>query len=119
MYEYRARLMQRSNGRHAVYDADTIWLSVDLGFGINFDLGPCRLYGINAPEMRGTERHEGVRSRDYVRSLLAPHHSFTVRTFKDTKGKYGRYLVEIMLDDEPRSVNQMLVDEGLAVEADY
>jgi hypothetical protein len=47
MYEYNARLMVRSNGRHPIYDGDTMWLEVDLGFGLTFALGPCRLFGID------------------------------------------------------------------------
>ena len=43
-----------------------------------------------------------------------------IRTYKDKTGKYGRWLAEVYpLDDQSKSFNQMLVDEGLAVEATY
>lgn len=120
-YVYSARLMQRSDGRDPVYDGDTVWLEVliesDVGFGIRnstfFRLGPCRLLGIDTPEMRGAEREQGTVSRDFVRSVLRELEWFTVRTHRDSKGKYGRYLVEIFLPDGS-SLNDTLVEQGLA-----
>jgi len=42
-----------------------------------------------------------------------------VRTYKDKKGKYGRYLVEIFLEEDSfMSVNEAMVEKGLAVEYD-
>ena len=116
MYEYRARLMTRSNGRHPVYDGDTVWLEVDLGCGVLFALGACRLYGINTPEMRGSDKAAGVRARDYVRKEMSGVEWFDIKTHKDKKGKYGRYLVEICLPDNAPTLNERLVNLGHAVE---
>jgi micrococcal nuclease len=117
LYTYRARLTDRSKN-HPVYDADTVRLVADLGFGLLFELGPCRLYGIDAPEMRGSQRPDGIVARDYLRDLLRPGEWFTIRTYKDHKGKYGRYLCEIILDDGT-NVNNQLVKTGHAVLRDY
>ena len=42
----------------------------------------------------------------------------TIKTTKDKKDKYGRYLVTIMLDNslgDLKTVNEVLLSEGLAV----
>ena len=117
LYTYRARLTEGTRN-HPVYDADTVRLTVDLGFGITSDLGPCRLFGINAPEMRGNERPAGIAARDFLRDLIETGKSFTVETIKDRKGKYGRYLCKILLDDGT-NVNELLVESGHAVAREY
>lgn len=117
LYTYRARLSETSK-THPIYDADTVRLVADLGFGLLSELGPCRLYGIDAPEMRGADRPDGIAARDFLRDLLEPGMWFTIRTFKDDKGKYGRYLVEIVLD-AGTNVNELLVETGHAVARDY
>lgn len=119
MYEYEASLMHRSNGRHPVYDGDTVWLKVDLGFGHFFDLGPCRLYGLDTPEVnRKASREAGIAARDFVREKLAPLEKFRIQSEKDTKGKYGRYLVRIYLPDGT-CLNDILIATGHAVAKDY
>ena len=117
LYTYRARLTDTSK-KHPVYDADTVRLTVDLGFGHQFELGPVRLFGINAPEVRGPERPAGIIARDFLRSKLVPGQWFTVKTYKDRKGKYGRYLAEIILDDGT-NINELLVDTGHAEKHEY
>ena len=54
----------------AVYDGDTITVDVDLGFEIAMLKQKLRLYRINAPEVRGSERPEGLVSRDVLIALL-------------------------------------------------
>ena len=118
-YTYEARLMQRQNGRHAIYDGDTLWLTVDLGFGLTFDLGPCRLFGIDTPEVNRTAtKAAGIEARDYVRNVLEPLETFLITTVKDSKGKYGRYLVHVHLSDT-LTLNKALVLNGLAIEKNY
>lgn len=119
MYEYHARLMDRSNGRHPIYDGDTVWLEVDLGFGHSFRLGPCRLFGIDAPEVnRRASREAGLAARDFLRSKLADLEWFRVQTEKDEKGKYGRYLVRIYLQDGT-CLNDVMVATGHAIAKSY
>lgn len=117
MYTYKAKLSENFRG-HPIYDADTVRIVVDLGFGMTADLGPCRLYGINAPEVRGSERPEGLAARDFLRGILRPGEWFTVTTHKDQKGKYGRYLCEITLADGT-NVNDLLVETGHAEAREY
>lgn len=111
MYQYKARLS--GSVEESIYDGDTIKICVDLGFGLYFNLGSCRLLGIDAPEIRGIERPNGLITRDYVRSVFKDIEYFTINTRKDTSDKYGRYLVEIILPDGT-NLNQSLVLLNLA-----
>jgi len=114
MYVYRARVV-------AVYDADTITVDVDLGFHAWLRKVKVRLHGINAPEMRGPERPEGIVARDWLRREILGK-DIVMRTYKagTGKGKYGRWLGEVFrAEDDPVSLNQDLVNNGLAVPASY
>lgn len=113
-YEYLARLMKRET-LDSVYDGDSVWLTVDLGFNLSWDIGPCRLSGIDAPEMRGEEKEAGTLSRDFLRELLGrpENEKFLIRTEKDKTEKYGRYLVTIILPDGT-NVNTLLMESGHA-----
>ncbi len=107
----------------SVYDGDTVRLDVDLGFGIWRRNVPCRLYGINAPELRGESLAAGRAARDRLRQML--HYdepdpepvTIIVRDGEET-GKFGRWLIELRTE-EGLNVNRALVDEGHAVEAFY
>ena len=110
MYEYNAKLIR-------IYDGDTVWVDLDLGFGIWLRNQAIRLKGINTPEVRGSEKAEGIRSRDKLGELLWRDSFLIIKTSKDNqRGKYGRILGEIFIKSEERSVNQILLDEGYAVE---
>lgn len=112
MYEYHAIIT-------AVYDADTVTAEIDLGFMSHLKKVKLRLYGINAPEVRGEERPEGLKARDWLREQILGKDVF-IRTYKDKTGKYGRWLADIYpLDDHSKSYNHMLVEMSHAVEARY
>ena len=91
MYEYHAELVR-------VVDGDTYDLCVDLGFGISFK-ERFRLKGADTPEVYGSRAsEEGREASAFVKALLeAQPGPLQIRTFKDKKGKYGRYLVDIHL----------------------
>ena len=80
-----------------------------------------RLYRINAPEVRGPERPEGLKSRDFLREQIDGK-QIIIQTVKDKKGKYGRYLADIWLPvdgDEMVNINDLLVEKGFAEYKDY
>lgn len=106
MYEYRAYVRR-------VYDGDTITVDIDLGFGMLVCNQKVRLLKINAPEIRGKERPEGLKSRDALRSQIA-NKWVRIKTQKDKKGKYGRWLAEVWKDDT--NINEWLISEGFAKE---
>ncbi len=105
MYEYKATVTK-------VYDGDTITVDFDLGFGIALQKQTIRLLGINTPEVRGAERTEGIISRDALRQRILGK-VVTIKTSKDKKGKYGRWLGEVFMEDE--NINKWLLKEGYAI----
>lgn len=109
MYEYKATIVR-------ITDADTLVILADLGFHIHQEM-PLRLFGINAPEIRGTSRPAGLVAKAFVESVLPVGTTIRVKTYKDAKEKYGRYLAEIFYGnaDVPTCLNQELVEKGLAV----
>ena len=108
MFTYKAKIIK-------AYDGDTVTAKIDCGFNIHFT-EKIRLYGINAPEVRGKEKEEGLKSRDYLRKLIL-NKEVVIKTFKDKKGKYGRYLGVIFLNDE--NINEKMVKAGYAVFKKY
>jgi len=78
-----------------------------------------RLYGIDTPEIRGEEIPEGLISRDWLREKLNNATEIYVSTHKDKSGKYGRLLGTLFIDKEIISINNQLVQEGLAVFKTY
>ena len=106
MYEYRAYVRK-------VYDADTVTVDIDLGFDVVLKGQKIRLLKINAPEVRGKERPEGLKSRDALREKIG-NKWIKIKTQKDKKGKYGRWLGELCIEDE--CVNDWLITEGYAEE---
>ena len=104
-----------------VYDGDTITVDIDLGLKTFIHDEKIRLFGINTPELRGDEKQKGIISRDYLRTLIL-NKEILLETIKDEKGKYGRYLGIIWANKfgkEYTNINQLLVNEGLAVKKDY
>jgi len=119
MYEYKIKIVK-------VYDADTIKGFIDLGFGVtlrgNDGKGvSLRFSRINAPEVRGEQREQGLISRDFLRSILLLGETYTIKTTLDKTGKYGRYLADVFvnIDGESVCVNDLLVTKGLAIYQEY
>ena len=112
MYEYKAKVI-------SMYDADTMRVDIDLGFGVWMKNQVIRWLKIDAWEMRGEEREKGIIARDRARELILGK-EVIIKTYKDEKGKYGRWLAEVYFDDEaPKeweySINLQLINEGHAV----
>ena len=104
-FEYRAYVTK-------VYDGDTITCDMDLGFGIYLKQQKFRLYGINAPELRGKDSIQGIASRDALSQQIL-NKNVIIHTMKDKKEKYGRYLGIIYLDK--LNINQWLLDNHFAI----
>ncbi len=100
----------------SIYDADTITCTVDCGFGLHLKKQKIRLFGINAPEVRGEEREQGIIARDKLRERILEK-NIIIKTVKDKKGKYGRYLATIFYENE--NINEWLISNRYAVKADY
>ena len=106
MYEYKAKIID-------VYDGDTVTANVELGFNVSMEI-KIRLYGIDTPEIRGEEKELGLKSKARLESLILDK-TVIIKTYKDKKEKYGRWLADIYENKESeKSVNQILLSEGLA-----
>lgn len=99
-----------------VYDGDTVTADIDLGFGVVLKGQKLRLARIDAPELRGNNKKNGLKSRDWLRGQVL-NRMVTVRTKKDKKGRYGRYIVEIFISS--KNINDELVSSGFAVHKSY
>ena len=100
----------------SVYDGDTITCNINCGFGVELKKQKIRLFGLNTPEVRGEEKIEGIISRDKLRERILDK-EILLKTKKDKKGKYGRYLGVIYLGEE--NINEWLLESGLAKKAEY
>ena len=107
VYRYRAEIK-------SIYDGDTATETiVNLGFEKQEFKLNARLLGIDTPELnRKAERAAGLVARDRLRELVL-NKRVIIETEKDKTGKYGRYLVTIFY--RRKNINQLLLDEGLAV----
>ena len=109
MYEYGCTVTR-------VVDGDTIDVILDLGFSI---LHKCRvrLYGIDTPESRTRDKDEKVRGKlasKYLKDAIDNGKKVILRSkLKDSKGKYGRVLGEIVVDDI--NINVSMIENYLAV----
>lgn len=95
-----------------VHDGDTVTVDIDLGLFITLRQEKIRLFGINAPEVTGASKPEGLKSRDALRQRVL-NQQISLQTIKDRKEKYGRWLGIVNLNGE--SINQWMLDNGYAV----
>ena len=97
-------------------DGDTIDCVLDLGFSI---LHKCRvrLYGIDTPESRTRDLDEKARGKlasKFLEDSIKNGKEVILRSeLKDSKGKYGRVLGSIVVDN--LDINQAMVAQNLAV----
>ena len=97
-----------------VIDGDTFDIMFDLGFHIQYQTR-VRLNGIDVYEttLRGNTTFEqkklGLQAKEFCNKLLLNKKVF-VKTYKDSKGKYGRYLVDILVDGN--NLAELLIENG-------
>jgi len=113
LYHYRGKVL-------SIYDADTIRVDIDLGMNLSLMNQSMRFNRINAPEVRGESREEGLKARDYLRERI-DQKKVLIQTEKDEKEKYGRYLAEVWLKENGTyvNINDELVKKGFAVYKTY
>ena len=110
-YEYQTKITN-------VVDGDTVDATLQLGFNITFT-DRFRLYGINAPETRTKdtiEKVKGMASKLWLKHQINTAQTITIRTLKDKRGKFGRWLAILCRNNEPKSLNEQMLDNGLAIE---
>ena len=109
MYEYRCKVRR-------VVDGDTVDIDIDLGFGVWLHKERVRIYGIDTPESRTRDKVEkrfGLLAKEFVKGFVKGS-SVILRTQKyDAKGKFGRILGDIIVDD--KSLSETMIQEHHAV----
>ena len=109
-YRYRAKL-----GR--VVDGDTMDVVIDLGFYVELR-ERVRLAGIDTPEIYrvkkdSEEYKKGIEAKEYVeRRLNENENEMVIETEK--RGKWRRWLATVHLSDSSKTLNDELVENGLA-----
>lgn len=108
-----------------VYDGDTFYVDLDLGFNTWLRNMPVRLNGINTPEIKTSnevEKMAGQMVAEYVKELLPVGKEFMlissdIEMIEDevSKGKFGRILGDILLDDDTELAD-LLLEKKYAVE---
>jgi len=110
MIKYPAKLVK-------IIDGDTIDAIIDIGFDISIKKR-IRLWGINAPETRSKDKSEvkkGKKTKRRLKEILDLSDGKFDIIFHG-RGKFGRYLGEIFVKQYDKSINQLLIIEGLAKE---
>lgn len=97
-------------------DGDTIDANIDLGFDTVLSKR-IRLHGIDAPETRTrdkAEKKKGFAAKARLEEIINQNNGVLYLHSKD-KGKYGRCVGELFEQDfDDESINDMLINEGLA-----
>lgn len=97
----------------SITDGDTIRVDIDLGFNQWTINASVRLAGLDAPEIHGIERPEGLKSKEWLKLQLPENTRIFIQTMKDSREKYGRYLATIYLVDGT-NLNEKILSEGYA-----
>lgn len=110
LYRYKAQMKN-------IVDGDTVDVKADLGFNITRNMR-LRLRGVNTAEIFGVKKESeeyktGMRQKRFVAKWVNSaterwdgRYPLIVRTYRDSTGKYGRYLADI----EPRTTEDLKVN---------
>ena len=95
MYEYRCKIVK-------IIDGDTVDVDIDLGFGVWLHKERVRLFGIDTPESRTSDKEEkvyGLIAKEWITKFMPLGSMQTLITEKDKSGKYGRILGKFRVND--------------------
>lgn len=103
-YVYEAKII-------SVADGDSFTVYIRMGFDAAMEKIKLRLFGLDTPEKKTIAgKALGIKLRaEFLNKTVI------VATIKDRKDKYGRYLAQIYKPGSEISLNQQLLDEGLAL----
>ena len=108
MYTYKIKKIER------IIDGDTIEVSISLGFNLT-TTQRIRLKGIDAAETRTKDLEEkarGMAAKEWLEKELSKEGEWIIETTKEDK--YGRMLGTLYLVGEPVTVNERMLNEGIA-----
>jgi micrococcal nuclease len=108
MHQYKVKKINR------VIDGDTVDLDIDLGFSITISQR-IRLKDIDAPETRTKdleEKERGLAAKVWLEEQLSREGEWIIETYK--KDKYGRILGTLYLVGDSVTINEWMINEGIA-----
>ena len=108
MYNYKIKKIER------IIDGDTVDVSIDLGFNLT-TVQRVRLNDIDAAETRTkdlAEKAQGIAAKAWLEKELSREGEWIIETTKEDK--YGRILGTLYLVGDPVTVNERMLNEGIA-----
>jgi len=108
MHQYKIKKFNR------IIDGDTVDVDIDLGFWVTVSYR-VRLKDIDAAETRTKdleEKAEGIKARLWLEKELAREGEWIIETHKEDK--YGRILGTLYLVGDSVTVNERMLNEGIA-----
>lgn len=109
MYEYRAKIKK-------IVDGDTVDVDIDLGFHVWLYNQRIRLFGIDTPECRTSDKVEkkfGNASKEFVKNAIPVGSMQKLKSVidkkgEDKRGKFGRILGDFELPDKTLLTETMI-----------
>ena len=113
MFNYRCKVIK-------VIDGDTVDVDIDLGFGIWMKDERVRLYGIDTPESRTSDKEEklyGLAAKEFLENMCDDEWMILECNEYDSKGKFGRILGSLRRTTNyaDQTVNEYLIEKHHAV----
>jgi micrococcal nuclease len=108
MYQYKIKTIKK------IVDGDTIDVDIDLGFGVTYS-HRVRLKGINTAETKTLnleEKAKGLAAKEWLKKELSREGEWVIETTKEDK--YGRILGTLYFVGDPVTVNEKMLNEGIA-----
>ena len=119
IYSYKCRIER-------IIDGDSSVITIMLGFNVELKNQKVRHYKIDTPESYGTKNRDpeeykfGVLSKNFVENKLKVGETYTCISYKDTKGKFGRLLLDFVVYNEETdswgSLTELMISRRLGVE---
>ena len=109
MYQYKVKKINK------IIDGDTVDLDIDLGFGVTLS-HRVRLKDIDAAETRTLnleEKEKGLAAKEWLKKELSREGEWIIETTKEDK--YGRILGTLYLVGDPVTVNERMINDGIAM----
>lgn len=108
MYQYKIKKINR------IIDGDTVDLDIDLGFGVTLT-HRVRLKDVNAAETRtlnAEEKTRGLAAKEWLTKELSREGEWIIETTKEDK--YGRILGTLYLIGDAVTINERMLNDGIA-----
>jgi micrococcal nuclease len=100
-----------------VVDGDTIDADIDLGFSISLEKR-IRLAGVDTPESRTSDANEkkyGLEAKEWLKHKVENAGNILIKTeLPDSTEKYGRIIGHLFINDQVNSLNEQMIDAGMA-----